>query len=164
MDDNGNADAPVSPGTATGAASDSVTERLGVELWRFQHALRATLDSALQGSGLSFSEYCVMELVRAHPGITAASLAERIFITRQALGRTVARLNTAGLLAASPGPGPSRPLRVTPRGDALLADVQTAVLAAHDRLFAPLEAQERLALIDMVGRCSKGTTLTRLNL
>jgi DNA-binding MarR family transcriptional regulator len=135
-----------------------VTERLGIELWRFQHALRATLDSALLGSGLSFSEYCVLELVRTQSGITASSLAEQVFITRQALGRTIARLHDADLLSASPGAGHSRPLRSTPRGDALLADVQTVILDAHGHLFAPLTTEERLSLIEMISRCSQANT------
>lgn len=136
------------------SAGRSVTEQLGIELWRFQHTLRLGLDSALAGSALSFSEYCVLELVRSQPGVTAASLAQQIFITRQALGRTITRLADSGLLASLSGPGPSRPLRTTPVGDALLQRMQQHVLDAHDRLFAPLTMSEREALIEMVKRCS----------
>ncbi len=134
---------------------DAVAERLGIELWRFQHALRATLDSALDGSDLSVSEYCVLELVRSQPGITASSLADQVFITRQALGRTIARLHDARLLLAAPsGRGAARPLRTTPEGDSRLEDVQELILRAHGRLFSPLSQTERSQLIDMISRCS----------
>lgn len=147
---------PSTPGPSVGGAEDEVTERLGIELWRFQHALRSTLDSALEGSGLSVSEYCVLELVRSQPGITASTLADQLFITRQALGRTIARLHSQELLLPSQsGPGPSRPLRATSRGESLLEKVHVKILDAHARLFAPLAPTERSQLIDMINRCSE---------
>lgn len=140
---------------SAGSTDDEVTERLGIELWRFQHALRATLDSALDGSRLSVSEYCVLALVQSEPDITSSDLADQIFITRQALGRTIARLRDAELLLAAPADsGPSRPLQTTPLGDACLDQISPAILEAHRRLFEPLTAEDRADLIGMISRCS----------
>jgi DNA-binding MarR family transcriptional regulator len=127
----------------------------GTAHWRFQHAFRSLLDDALSGSPVTRAEYGALAICHSQNGTTGSELARELLITRQAAGRTIARLVDAGLACAEPAErGPARKANLTPHGEAVLQEADRLVTAALAKLLAPLAVSERELLIEMMSRCA----------
>src|SRR5437867_9685601 len=79
---------------------------------RFHHILEARLDGALNGCGLSFAQYEVMEVLVAEPKLHAGELGRRLHITWQ---------SAHGLLKTTRQGGPHRAPSEGRRGPLCLA-------------------------------------------
>jgi DNA-binding MarR family transcriptional regulator len=83
---------------------------------RFHHILEARLDRALNGCGLSFAQYEVMEVLVAEPKLHAGELGRRLHITRQSAHGLLKQLARAGLIELLPKDGAIRCAWLTPAG------------------------------------------------
>lgn len=74
------------------------TANLGY-LFRLAHQrFRATLEAALQGSGLSAQEYVILSVFETRTELSTSELARVTQVTRQTMHTAVLALETAGLL------------------------------------------------------------------
>ncbi|MCS0495542.1 MarR family winged helix-turn-helix transcriptional regulator [Ancylobacter mangrovi] len=91
----------------------------------------------------------VMQVLRMKPGLDQAALAAEIGMDRTTTSNVLTRLEKRGVVRREESPKDRR-LRLaflTPEGAAMLAEMQTALDAAHTRLIAPLPAAERAQFI-----------------
>ena len=109
------------------------SECLAVRLRTLNRALTALYDEALRPHGLRVGQLnllvAVARLGTARPG----DLCRLLRMDKSTLSRDVEVLRRHGWLAVEDGFGRSRPLRITPAGEALLAQVVPAWQQAQER-------------------------------
>src|SRR5690349_7241854 len=131
--------------------------RLTYQLARTEHELRVVLDNALRDLGVTLTQWTVLTFLVREPGLSAADLARRSFISQQGVAGILARLERAGLVARTPHPTHGRIMEVTVtsagRALATYGDQQVAELEA--RLHAALGADEETHLVDALARCRR---------
>lgn len=133
----------------------SVEGRLAYQLAQTEHALRVALERALRDLGVTVPQWSVLNFLAREPGLSAADLARRSFISEQAVAGILARLERAGLVAREPHPTHRRILRVmaTPTGIALAERCDQRVAHAERRLRDALTEGEREQMADLLARC-----------
>jgi DNA-binding MarR family transcriptional regulator len=128
--------------------------RLTYQLARTEHELRVVLDNALRDLGVTLTQWMVLTFLVREPGLSAADLARRSFISQQGVAGIVSRLERAGLVTRTPHPTHGRIMvvTVTSAGRALAAygDQQVAELEA--RLHAALGAGQEANLVEALAR------------
>ena len=120
-------------------------------------ALRTAMDDALRPLDLSVSQYSSLEVLGQQPGLSAAQLARRTFVTRQSMQGVLAGLAARGLLTrpdAAPQ-GRALPTELTPAGRDLLAQASRAVADVEARMLAGLSAEDRRRLHGDLTRCTE---------
>jgi DNA-binding MarR family transcriptional regulator len=129
--------------------------RVGGSLKRAQQALRSALDTALRKEGLTTPQYTVLEAISAVPGLSAAELARRSFVTAQTMNDVVAGLEAAALVARTPHPQGGRRLEVAPTalGRRTLQRCQAVVELVESRLVEGMDEQQVAALQEALERC-----------
>lgn len=97
-------------------------------------------------------QYAALQSVAATPGIDQRSVARGIGFDTSTIGEVIDRLEARGLLRRSVDPSDRRVrlLSTTQEGESLLADVTPAVLAAQERILAPLPQTERAQFLHML--------------
>src|SRR5262245_12456155 len=81
----------------TGSAMEQrLEERLAYQLARTEHELRVVLDNALRDLGVTLTQWTVLTFLVREPGLSAADLARRSFISQQGVAGILARLERAG--------------------------------------------------------------------
>ena len=127
-------------------------DRLVYQFVRAEHELRVVLDNALRDFGVTLTQWTVLTLLLNEPGLSAADLARRSFISQQGVAGILNRLERAGLVARAPHPTHGRivEVTVTSAGRALVTycDQQVTALETRlqDRLGASGQAGLRAAL------------------
>ncbi len=119
---------------------------------RFQHILQAHLDRCLQGFGLSFAQYQILEILAAEPKLHAGELGRRLRITRQTAHGLLAQLARADLVELLPKDGAIRGAWLTRLGRRRLAQCRRAV-DGTERAFAALPAGTRSDLLEGLIAC-----------
>ena len=104
---------------------------------RFHHILEARLDRALNGCGLSFAQYEVMEVLVAEPKLHTGELGRRLHITRQSAHGLLKQLARAGLVELLPRDGGVRCAWLTTAGEKRL-DLCRRALESIERAAATL--------------------------
>ena len=102
---------------------------MGFALKRLQQALRAQMDAALAGHGLTSPLYAVLAVLAEHPGISNAELARRSYVAAPTMLRMLDTLSRAGLVVRD-DPSPER----RSRGNALTATGHPRLEAAAVRV------------------------------
>lgn len=90
-----------------------VEDRLVYSLVRAEHELRVVLDNALRDLGITLTQWTVLSFLLREPGLSAADLARRSFISQQGVAGILARLERAGLVTRTPHPTHGRIVEVT---------------------------------------------------
>lgn len=141
-----------------------LNDRLVYQFVRTEHELRVVLDNALRDFGVTLTQWTVLTLLLHEPGLSAADLARRSFISQQGVAGILARLERAGLVARTPHPTHGRIVEVTitSAGRALVTYCDEQVSALEERLRAALGAQGQAELTAALGRCR--TTLSEFAL
>lgn len=119
-------------------------------------ALRSAMDGALRPLDLSVSQYSSLEVLGQQPGISAAELARRTFVTRQSMQGVLQGLAARGLLTrpeAAPQ-GRALPTELTADGRALLRRASSAVAEVERRMLEGLPAEDRRRLHGDLVRCA----------
>ena len=119
-------------------------------IYRLNHMTMALLDGQLKGSGVTASQYSVLDLLTRHEPVSAAELARMIDITQQAMGTYLRTLELKGMVARAPHPESRKVvlIRRTEAGRATHAACSDLIRAAEARLFAGLPEARVAALKD----------------
>ena len=90
-----------------------VEDRLVYGFVRAEHELRVVLDNALRDLGVTLTQWTVLSFLLREPGLSAADLARRSFISQQGVAGILTRLERAGLVARTQHPTHGRIVEVT---------------------------------------------------
>jgi DNA-binding MarR family transcriptional regulator len=95
--------------------------------------------------GVTTTQYGIMFLLRARPGIDQVTLAKLIGLDRSTTGLVVGKLEDAGYILRSPDAADRRRkmLNLTPAGTAMLRKLAKPAERAHERLLEPFTLRER---------------------
>jgi DNA-binding MarR family transcriptional regulator len=107
---------------------------------------------------LSIPEWRVIALLGRRPGLTAGELAEAAEMDKVAISRAVARLATAGRIAARADPRDARRqiLTLSAAGARVHARIAPVALECERRLVAALTTAEKAALDGLIDRLLAG--------
>jgi len=135
--------------------SNSVPQ-VGYVLKQAQSLLHLRMEEALAPLQLTVSHYSCLHRLRIEPGISAAALARRTFVTRQSMNAMLQQLVDRGL-AARPSQvdsGRALPSVLTPAGVRVLDAAQVLVDEVEQRMLSGLGASEREALASGLASCA----------
>jgi MarR family transcriptional regulator, temperature-dependent positive regulator of motility len=112
----------------------------------------------LEAEALTPIDYSVLAALDDHPGQDQRGLAARLGIDTASVSQMVDRLEKAGLInrRVSLTDRRARVLRLKPAGTRLRRRLRPALLAAQERILAPLSRDERVSLIDLLARVVEG--------
>ena len=98
--------------------------------------------------------YSVLVELADHPGLDQRSLGSALGIDRTSIGQICDALEERGLISrtVSHADRRARELQLTKEGDRLRTTIRPKILAAQDKLLAPLSARERATFVDMLYR------------
>jgi MarR family transcriptional regulator, lower aerobic nicotinate degradation pathway regulator len=102
--------------------------------------------------GITPVQFAALNAVVQQPGVDQRTLAKTIGFDTSTIGGVVDRLEARGLMQrhASPSDRRVRLLTITAAGEALLAAVIPAMMAAQKRILAPLPAAQRKEFLRML--------------
>lgn len=121
---------------------------------RFNQICLGVTAEILDGEGLTPLLFGVLAAVLEEPGRGQKQVAERMGVDAVNFGQMVDELEGKGLVERKIDLDDrrARKLYVTERGAALRRHLRPSLLAAQERLLAPLSRDERTALLDMLVR------------
>jgi DNA-binding MarR family transcriptional regulator len=123
--------------------------RVGYDLKRAQHALRAATDAVAREHGLTTSQYSTLDAIGRNPGLHGAALARACFVTPQTMDDLLKRLEETGLVSRANDPSHGRRLSysLTASGRRALDAMTDAMEAVQVRMVSGLtpEGVEELA-------------------
>ena len=141
-------------GRRTGAPEPQ-RPRVSYLVGRLDRALRRRMNEALSPSGLSLAQYTVLSVLQARGGLSNAQLANRAFISPQAMNEVVQTLEAQKLVTRRQDPSHGRivQLTLTARGLDVLRTCDAAVRALEQSMLAPLSEAECEALRTALNNC-----------
>lgn len=124
----------------------------GPYIRRLQQIAVALFLQETDGFGITAVQYGALLTVSRQPDLDQRTLAGLMGLDTSTTAGVVDRLDGRGLLRRSASPTDKRVklLSVTPEGQALLADIEPHVLAAQDRILAPLAEADRPVFMRML--------------
>ena len=143
-------------GEATTGRVVDVTERVGYQLKRAQHALRSAMDAALRGAGLTTPQYAALSALSAGGPLSGAELARRCFVTPQTMNAIIVNLEEERMItrAAHAVHGRVIEAHLTSHGRAVLRRAHSAVEAIERRMVKGLTSVDRDRLTATLRRCA----------
>lgn len=140
-----------------------VSERLGSHLKRAEQALNATKHAVLKPAGLTVPQYAALLHLSENPGMSAAALARACGVTPPTINTVLKNLQERGLIARTPHEWHRNVLetRLTEAGARTMADADTCAVRVERGLAAEFSAEEREALIALLGRAVDFLDATR---
>jgi DNA-binding MarR family transcriptional regulator len=127
------------------------------QAWYF--ALTAVNDAVSQ-HGVSTAQIGVLRQLANEPGLSGAELARRLLITPQGVQLALKALEHRGFVERRPDPQHARILKayLTDEGHKVATEVVGDAIAAHEKVFGVLTAEEQRTLRDLLARVvEKGT-------
>ncbi|MDL4777551.1 MarR family winged helix-turn-helix transcriptional regulator [Actinomadura xylanilytica] len=140
-----------------------VSERLGSHLKRAEQALNATKHAVLKPAGLTVPQYAALLHLSENPGMSAAALARACGVTPPTINTVLKNLQERGLIARTPHEWHRNVLetRLTEAGARTMADADACAVRVERGLAAEFSAEEREALIALLGRAVDFLDATR---
>lgn len=132
-------------------------------LWLLKQAFYFSLTSvneAVSEHGVSTAQIGVLRQLANEPGLSGAELARRLLITPQGVQLALTALEKRGLVERKQNPQHARILQafLTDEGRTVAAAVVNDAVAAHEKVFGVLSADEQRTLRELLGRVvEKGT-------
>jgi DNA-binding MarR family transcriptional regulator len=125
---------------------------------RFHQICLGVTAEVLERETLTPIEYGVLAAVNDRPGQDQRGLATELGIDAASMSQIVDRLEVAGLVGRRVNleDRRARELRVTAKGSRLRLRLRPALLAAQQRILAPLAPDERALLLDLLSRIVTG--------
>lgn len=128
---------------------------LGYLLKVAQHAVHKEMEDALRPTGLTLSQYAVLNQLDVEPGQTNAELARRAFITAQSMQGVLANMERDGLIVrrADKAHGRRRPAALTKAGRSVLGRARASVDTIERAVAAavpPLTTDSAVALLERI--------------
>ncbi|MEX0729613.1 MAG: MarR family transcriptional regulator [Aquisalimonadaceae bacterium] len=133
---------------------EAIYRRAGFRIRRcHQIAVSIFLDECKEFE-LTTTQFGLMMAIHQTPGIDQINLSRVIGLDRSTTATVVDRMFRRGLLRRDPNPEDRRKNRIslTDEGERILGKARAAADRAHDRLLAPLAADERDQLLDLLQR------------
>lgn len=129
--------------------------RAGYLLKQAQSLLHLRMEEALRPLQLTVSHYSCLFHLRLEPGISAATLARRTFVTRQSMNAMLQQLIDRDLVArpTQADSGRALPTVLTPAGARALDAAQELVDGVEERMLSGLSADESAALARGLAAC-----------
>ncbi|MFN3347989.1 MarR family winged helix-turn-helix transcriptional regulator [Pseudorhodoplanes sp.] len=99
-------------------------------------------------------QYAALVAIDEHEGIDATRLSAQIAFDRSTLGNVLERLEMRGLVERYPSRDDRRVklLKLTDIGRAIMREAEAAVRRAQERILAPLDAERRRVLLDLLAQ------------
>jgi DNA-binding MarR family transcriptional regulator len=129
--------------------------QVGYVLKNAQSLLHLRMEEALKPLQLTVSHYSSLYRLRLEPGISAAALARRTFVTRQSMNVMLQQLIDRDLVARPrrADSGRALPTVLTPAGNDLLDAAQKLVSQVEQRMLSGMTPNERAALAGGLAAC-----------
>jgi len=139
-----------------GVAEGRVESRVGYQMKRAQHALRAEMDKALREVGMTTAQYAALSALEVAPGLSGAELARRSFVTPQTMNAILVNLEAVGLVVRRPHPEHGRVLQayLTGMGEEVVARAHGLVEAVERRMLDKLSQDDRRRLLEALRGCA----------
>lgn len=118
-------------------------------------AAREALESVLARHRISAARFLVLRALASAPrGLTGKQLGSRVARRNPDLTRLLDRLGEEGLILRARSDRDRRKIiiQLTPRARSILLEVEEPILAAGERILAPLTTEDRLHLLDLLDR------------
>ena len=124
----------------------------GHHIRRLQQIAVAIFLQETEAHGVTPVQYAALHTVGRTPGIDQRTLAGSIGFDTSTIAGVVDRLEARGLMlrSASPDDKRVRLLSLSTAGQALLGEIQPAMLRAQERILAPLPRSERAEFMRML--------------
>ncbi len=118
-------------------------------------AIRAGLDAIVGEFGVTALQYTALSVLARHPGLSAAQMAQRSFVSPQAGNEMVKILERKGLIIRTPDPANRhiRRINLTAVGRAVLAECDIRIDRLEARMLDPLEPADVETLRKALGAC-----------
>jgi DNA-binding MarR family transcriptional regulator len=128
---------------------------------RFQQICVTMIAAALSGSGIVQLEWAMIVFIDDVPGIDQRRLSEAMGIDRNSVSSILERLEAKGLVVRriNGADKRARELYINAKARDLQRRFRPRILAANDRILAPLKSGERKLFIDMLTRLVEGNRL-----
>jgi DNA-binding MarR family transcriptional regulator len=132
-----------------------VPERLGSHIKRAEQALNATKTAVLKPAGLTVAQYGALLHLSANAGISAAALARLCGVTPPTMNTVLKNLQDRGFIERTPHAWHKNVLetRLTEAGRVVMNDADARAVRVERALAAEFSAEEREALVGLLGRC-----------
>ena len=129
--------------------------QVGYVLKHAQSLLHLRMEEALKPLRLTVSHYSCLYRLRLEPGISAAALARRTFVTRQSMNVMLQQLIDRGLVArpTQADSGRALPTLLTAAGISALEAAQVLVEGVEQRMLSGLTPSESAALAHGLTAC-----------
>jgi len=129
--------------------------QIGYLVKKAQSLLHLRMEEALKPLQLTVSHYSCLFHLRLEPGISAATLARRTFVTRQSMNVMLQQLIDRELVTrpAQPDSGRALPTALTPEGSSVLDAAQELVDAVEQRMLGGLSPADHNALASGLASC-----------
>ncbi|HVV14021.1 MarR family winged helix-turn-helix transcriptional regulator [Amycolatopsis sp.] len=120
-------------------------------------ALRGRLDSAVRPHGLTVVQYTALTELARDPGLSAAELARRSFVSAQTMQELIVRLEQVGLVRRQPAEHNKRVLEttLTELGQRKLHGCDHEVDEIERDMLADLDGEATEALRQVLRSCTK---------
>jgi DNA-binding MarR family transcriptional regulator len=130
-------------------------EQVGYVLKQAQSLLHLRMEEALKPLELTVSHYSCLRRLQIEPGISAAALARRTFVTRQSMNVMLQQLIDRDLVTRPGQPERARalPTALTRSGVHALAAAQLLVDGVEQRMLSGLDAAESATLASGLAAC-----------
>ena len=121
---------------------------------RFNQICLTLLAEAYDGAEVHPGEYQALACIDDFPGMDQRRIAELIGTDRTSVSQMIERLVARGLVdqRVNGDDRRAREIHITPRGRHLRASLRPKLLAAQDKMLAPLSPRERRTLMDLLVR------------
>ncbi|MDD7812892.1 MarR family winged helix-turn-helix transcriptional regulator [Mycolicibacter sinensis] len=126
-------------------------------LWLLKQAFYyslTTVNEAISDHGVSTAQIGLLRQLSGEPGLSGAELARRLLITPQGVQLALSALEGRGLVERKQDPRHGRILRayLTDEGRSVASAVVADAIAAHDKVFGVLTAEEQETLRALLTR------------
>jgi MarR family transcriptional regulator, lower aerobic nicotinate degradation pathway regulator len=124
---------------------------------RVQQISSAIFAEECAGFDITSVQFAALFAIEANPDIDATRLSHLVAFDRSTLGDVLERMETKGWIVRSATPSDRRIklVRLTPAGEALLAQVMPAVERVQERLLAPLAPGDRAAMVRLLAQIAQ---------
>jgi MarR family transcriptional regulator, temperature-dependent positive regulator of motility len=112
-------------------------------LIRRAHQIAVSTFHDTHGRQVTPVQYAVLRALQADPGIDQVTLADKVALDTSTTADIATRLETKGWIVRELLPRRQRALKLTPDGEAVLAEMLPRVHPMYSRLLEPLEPGER---------------------
>ncbi len=137
------------------AANAAPPARMTYLVKQLELAIRAGLDAIASEFGVTALQYTALSVLARHPGLSAAQMAQRSFVSAQAGNEMVKILERKGLIARTPDPANRhiRRINLAPAGLAVLAECDIRIDQLEARMLEALAPADVENLRRALGAC-----------